>query len=177
MPTTDASTLNLPPISLRAIGSAVLSRAPDAGPAILRAGGVEIGRELIEGLADDLSLLSTDDFWNQLANGLDESGWGRFTFDRPHPGVGLLESEDCAEADSGADRQHPACHLTTGVLAAMLERAGDASLSVLEVTCRSAGDERCRFGFGGSEALGRLHRALAEGDTFEGALQRLETQD
>ena len=46
-------------------------------------------------------------------------------------------------------------------------------LAVLEVECRSRGDERCRFLMGGADALGRLYEGLREGDSVDAALSRV----
>jgi hypothetical protein len=50
-------------------------------------------------------------------------------------------------------RDQPSCHFTTGVLANILGRAADGEVAVLEVECRSRGDQRCRFLFGGADAV------------------------
>jgi predicted hydrocarbon binding protein len=176
MTTTAPPALHLPTAALRAISRSVRTRAGEDGAGALRAAGAEIGRQLVEGIGDDVSTLSAEGFWTGLAERLGEAGWGRFSFTQPHPGIAVLESEDCVEADPEANLQHPGGHLTTGVVAAALDQAGESELSILEVTCRSAGGDRCRFAFGGSEALTRLHRALAAGNRFEDALGRLGEQ-
>jgi predicted hydrocarbon binding protein len=176
MTTTATPALHLPKAALRSISRSVRTGAGQDGASALRAAGAEIGRQLADDLGDDVSALAAEGFWTGLAERLGEAGWGRFSFTQPHPGIAMLESEDCAEADPEADLRHPGCHLTTGVVAAALDRAGESDLAILEVTCRSAGADRCRFAFGGSEALRRLHRALAEGDRFEDALERVGEQ-
>lgn len=113
-------------------------------------------------------------FWRQLSNFFAERGWGRLEFEAAHPGIGALESADWAEADPSAGSLRPSCHFTAGLLANLLGRTADQDIGALEVECRSRGDLRCRFIFGGRPALERLYHALSAGHDFDAALAELD---
>jgi predicted hydrocarbon binding protein len=121
--------------------------------------------------AEDLGEVSMDEFWARLGRFFGELGWGRLEFEQIHPGVAALESFDWAEAEGQASGA-PSCHYSTGVLADLLGRVAGDDLAVLEVECRSAGADRCRFLLGGQEALERVYLSVRDGASVMEALER-----
>jgi uncharacterized protein len=132
---------------------------------------------LVEWASDDsatpLAELSPERFWELVATFFSSVGWGELRYEQLHDGVGSLSSRDWAEAQPDSGASHPACHVTTGILAELLARVAGTDLAVLEVQCRSRGDEICRFLIGGPEALGVVYEELRQGNTLESAIQRL----
>jgi hypothetical protein len=59
------------------------------------------------------------------------------------------------------------------VLANLLGRVAGSDVAVLEVECRSRGDQRCRFLFGGAIAVYALYDRIAAGTETEAALAEL----
>ena len=49
-------------------------------------------------------------------------------------------------------------------------RLSDAPLSVMEVECRSAGAERCRFLLGSTEVMEHVYNAMSAGESYEEAV-------
>ena len=115
----------------------------------------------------------TDAWRNRIAGqtGLDESGhldarwfgplldqlcvslgWGSLSISELDDRALVLESGDWMEAAPGTATV-PSCHFSAGALAAFLTGQAGAPMAVLEVECRSAGAETCRFLAGSSEML------------------------
>lgn len=139
-----------------------------AGPAFHEAFQATLDREAA-GPADQFG---TEEFWSRLSEFFSGSGWGELRFTPTHPGVATLRAEGWAEADGRASR-HPACHITTGMLAALVSRVAGVELAVLEVECRSAGAERCTFLVGGQAALQAVYSRVRDGAPFADAVAAL----
>jgi hypothetical protein len=174
--------LSLPVDALGAVHRALADgRTPtEAAEAARRLGfdsGAGFHRALQEWLstsgAEDPAALDADAFWDRLGEFFESAGWGRLEFERLHPGVAALSSERWAESEAAGSTEHPACHVTTGLLADLLGRASGAELAVLEVECRCRGDARCRFLVGGWDALERVYEGLSEGSSYADSIQRL----
>ncbi|HET8654189.1 MAG TPA: V4R domain-containing protein [Longimicrobiaceae bacterium] len=171
--------LQFPDGSLTALHRALAhDRSPAEAAVLARRLGFESGAGFYEALRGgtdgrDVADESADDFWERLGDFFATTGWGELRFERVHPAVASLSSSSWAEAEPAADAQQPSCHFTTGMLADLLGRVAGADLAVLEVECRSRGDQQCRFLLGGTAALQRIHAALAEGTTFEAAIEDL----
>ncbi len=89
------------------------------------------------------------------------AGWGSVEFEAEHQeGVAKLSMENCWESDKDAEASAPACHVTTGMLAAFFGRVAGYPVAVMESECRSAGAERCRFLLGNSEVMTYQWEAL-----------------
>ena len=80
-----------------------------------------------------------------------------------------LDSTDWVEAEPGTS-QTPMCFFSAGMLADFLGRVSDEPVSVMEVECRSRGDERCRFLSATPDVLQRVYEAMTEGRSYEEAL-------
>lgn len=173
--------LALPVPSLLALRDALEADVgPDAAARALRHAGHAAGDALyplLNASAEDgtgePSNLPEAEFWHRVADLFAARGWGRVQFEAVHPGVGALESGDWVEADPDAGRVRPSCHFTTGMLANLLGHAAGEPVGVLEVECRSRGDLRCRFAFGGQEALEAVYGALTQGQDLDQALAQL----
>ncbi len=173
--------LRLPRSFLRALHQGLgQGHDPIEAATLLREIGYEIGDvfydALEEGLeqapGESLRSLSPERFWKGCSAFFEDLGWGRLQWDQPHHAIAALGSPDWIEAE-GREAPHPACHLTTGLFARLLSRAAGGDLAVLEVECRSRGDERCCFLFGSPEALDLLHREVRVGIAYTAALKRL----
>ncbi len=173
--------LALPVSSLIALREALEAEVGgDAAARALRHAGHAAGDTLYRLLAanagnEDINPaeLPEDEFWHRVADLFAARGWGRLHFEAVHPGIGALESGDWVEADADSHRLRPSCHFTTGLLANLLGQAAGGPVGVLEVECRSRGDLRCRFAFGGQDALEAVYGALVKGHDLDQALAAL----
>ena len=171
--------LALPVASLAAIrDSLVSSVGPEAAALALRQAGHAAGDALHRILTggrdtESVAALPADRFWEQLSRLFSSRGWGQLMYSQVHSGVGSLEAANWAEARADADTGQPSCHFTTGVLANLLGQIANAEVAVLETECRSRGDQRCRFLFGGADAVFAVYERIAAGDEPDAALARL----
>ncbi len=151
---------------------------PDAAARALQRAGHAAGdafHALLAAEADDATGASMreDLFWRRLGEMFASRGWGRLDHDRPHPGVGSLASGDWAESDPAGGGERPSCFFTTGLLANLLGHVAGREVGVFEIECRSAGDDRCHFLFGGTQALRGVYESLLQGSSSGEALARL----
>ena len=84
-------------------------------------------------------------------------------------GALALDSRDWAEAEPGTS-QTPMCFFSAGMLADLLGRLSDETVAVMEVECRSKGDERCRFLSATPGVLEKLYNEMTQGRSYEDAL-------
>ncbi len=188
-------TPTLPELALPVASLAALRRAlndevgPDTAARVLQQAGFAAGDALFSALAGRLGSgqnapgqdadaaalgqLPGSIFWRRLSDLFASRGWGRLHHEDLHPGVGCLESSDWVEADPAAAANRPSCFFTAGILANVLGRTAGVPVGVLEVECRSRGDLRCRFIFGGSAAIDSVYAATLEGRTVEESLAAL----
>ena len=143
----------------------------------LHAAGYRSGQALWESLSrgsarEPLTELDGRVFWERLSAVLGGHGWGSFTHRTIHPGVGLLESRDWAEADAH-DAEQSSCSLSTGLMAGLLTGAAAGPIAVLETSCRARGDERCTFAFGAAQTVHDVYGLLLDGHSVESALSCL----
>ena len=161
---------NLREVLQREVGSDVSAR-------ILHQVGRDAGSDFEARLRSRLDAspgeLSPDDYFRELSETFDEMGWGTLTSTRVHPGLCLIETSEWAEGDANAPAREPSCHFTGGVFATLLAALAPAPIAVLEVTCRTRGDDACGFLFGSEDAIRGLHTLLVEGSTVDEALERL----
>ena len=99
-----------------------------------------------------------------------EQGWGKLTAVPLGNAVLALDSTDWAEALDQPEGQYPSCHLTCGLLADFLGRVSQGLVAVMEVECRSRGDQKCRFLAGAPETLGVLYDRMAQGSGYVEAI-------
>ncbi|HET7322507.1 MAG TPA: V4R domain-containing protein [Longimicrobiaceae bacterium] len=165
------------PALRRALGR---EHSPADAAALERQLGFETGegfyaalRNRLEDSGADVDTLPADEFWQRVGDFFADLGWGTLEFDRLHPGVAALSSADWVEADPNVQAAQPSCHFTTGLLADLLGRVAGDDLAVLEVECRCAGDDRCRFLLGGGDALERVFDAMRQGRSYREAVEQL----
>jgi hypothetical protein len=185
----------LPVASLSAVRKTLVdSLGDDEAARVLQAAGYAAGDAFFEvlahgvveadvgngdgGIAADgdgarVARLPAGQFWQRLTELMARRGWGHLAHDPVHPGMAALETADWAEADSAEGALRPSCHFTTGVLANLLGSAAGQDVAVLEVECRSRGDLRCRFLFGGIEAVHAVYGEIAAGVGADAALAAL----
>ena len=120
-----------------------------------------------------LAALSMGTFWSELNRYFEDSGWGRVEHQEMGEGVGVLVASGWAESDPAESRNAPGCHISTGLLAELLTRAVGRPVAVMEVSCRSQGDDVCRFLFGSPTTLLLVHKKLDQAGGLEDALAGL----
>lgn len=168
--------LALPTAALAALHRTLSAElGAERAAAVLRQAGHATGDALAQSLqaTAELQQLGTDEFWRRLAQLFAARGWGTLTHIAVHPGVGVLESTDWTEAEAVSPARRPSCFFSTGVLANLLGQAAGAEIAVLEVECRARGDHKCRFLFGGPEALQAIYDQVARGQRADDAVAQL----
>ena len=123
---------------------------------------------------DDPTQLDARWFGPLLAEVATEFGWGTLELHELGDEALSLESTDWAEALPDTSN-HPACHFTAGALAAFLSAQAGTPIAVLEVECRSAGGDRCRFAAGSPEMLAVVWDLLAAGGDWREAFAATRT--
>jgi predicted hydrocarbon binding protein len=98
-----------------------------------------------------------------------EAGWGSLNLGELAPQVLTLDSPDWAEAHSGG-AQFPSCHFSCGALSDFCTRLGITRAAVMEVECRSRGEEQCRFLVGSPDMLTYVYERMAAGESYRDVL-------
>ena len=154
----------------------------DTGPqaaAYLQEAGFAGGEELYQAFAEWLSQrrgveqpaeLDVNFLGEVLGEFFSDQGWGRLDATPLGPAVLALDSDEWAEALDERQGEFPSCHLTCGLLADFLGRMSREQVAVMEVECRSRGEERCRFLAGSPETLGIVYDQMAQGKGYLEAL-------
>ena len=114
--------------------------------------------------------LTLDAFQAYATDFFREGGWGSLEVGELHDVVATLDSTDWGEATPGAGLEHPGCHLSSGMFADFFGRLADAPLAVMEVECRSAGYDRCRFLLGSADVLQQVYDGMAAGASYSDAV-------
>jgi hypothetical protein len=167
------------PISVFCVLRRELEKEVGMLPAVqaLHHAGFAAGQEALDGLTDaagdGLADLSASTFWARLAAYFQKRGWGTAAHESPHPGVGLLAAEDWAEAVTDTVDPEASCSFSTGFLSGLLSGVAGEPVAVLEVACRSRGDDACRFAFGSADVVQDLYGHLLEGAELPRALAEL----
>ena len=153
------------------IGEHAAVRLQEAG----HAGGVELYEFFVRwltattgitdpGTVDALTLGPTlSDFFGAL-------GWGTVTVEQVGKNGLAVDATDWAEADPGEGAPFPSCFFSAGLLGEFVGRLANTTIAVMEVECRSAGHERCRFLLGTPETLDVVYQAISEGRDYATAL-------
>lgn len=115
--------------------------------------------------------LSVDAFQREATGFFRDAGWGSLDLGALDDAVATLDSSDWGEADPGGGATLPSCHLSAGMFADFFGRLADAPLAVMEVECRSRGDERCRFLLGSTEVMQRVYEGMASGEEYPSAVK------
>lgn len=145
----------------------------------LRAAGYSAGEEAASAFpaasGEDVGAIPEDEFWSRITAFFHRRGWGTLSRNGSTEAVGLLVSDDWVESALAPeeDQEGASCSFTTGFLSGFLSRLAGGRVAVLEVTCRSLGDERCTFAFGSESAIHELYGRLLEGVELRRALASL----
>ena len=97
-----------------------------------------------------------------LAGLLAETGWGTVSLTELAGGVLALDASSWAEA-RGDGAEYPSCHFSCGLLADFFTRLGGSPAAVMEVECKSRGEDRCRFLIGSPDMLTYLYERMTNG--------------
>ncbi|HEY0305594.1 MAG TPA: V4R domain-containing protein [Longimicrobiales bacterium] len=172
---TRAPELAIPVASLSALRQALTAEVgPDAAASALRAAGHAAGDAWHPQVSSgEDGAVSESAFWRRLSQLFHSRGWGSLAHSAVHPGVGALDAVDWVEAQPDAGEPRPSCFFTTGLLANLLGNVAGSDVAVMEVECRSAGADRCRFLFGSADALNALYARVSSGDAVDAALSEL----
>ena len=139
------------------------------------AGGEELYRAFADWLRERHGLEQPSDLdvkymSEVLAEFFGEEGWGSLTVAPLGPAVLALDSADWAEAMDERHGDYPSCHLSCGLLADFLGRMSQGQVAVMEVECRTRGDQKCRFLAGAPESLAIIYERMASGSGYLEAL-------
>jgi predicted hydrocarbon binding protein len=98
------------------------------------------------------------------------AGWGSLAVERVGKSGLALDAANWAEADPAAGAAFPSCHFSAGLLGEFVGRLANCTIAVMEVECRSANHQRCRFLLGAPEMLETVYQAISEGRDYASAL-------
>jgi predicted hydrocarbon binding protein len=96
-----------------------------------------------------------------------EAGWGELALERMGAATMCMTAKGWAESSPQGEGDLPSCHLTTGILASMLGKLADDVVAVMEVDCRTRGDDACRFLIGAPETLQVVFEGMSQGTDYE----------
>jgi predicted hydrocarbon binding protein len=144
----------------------------------LHEAGFAAGEDFFQGFAREIgadpAALSEAVFWQELDRYFDARGWGRLDQERSHPAFGFLRARSWGESNPTPNGDEElGCAFSSGVFAYILGRVGGGPFAVLEVGCRSRGDDECSFLVGSEGAIQSIHGHLLSGDALDAALARL----
>ena len=177
----DHQMVALPRASLAALRAALMR---DAGPAAATylqeagyAGGDVLFASFTEWLrgrgSEDPAELDLPAFEAAATEYFRAAGWGSLAIGSLGEAVASLDSDDWGEADPASALAQPGCHLTTGMFASFFGRIAEAPLAVLEVECRSMGDQQCRFLIGNAQVMEHVYRQLEAGVAYNEAVAEI----
>ena len=153
----------------------------DAGPAAagaLQEAGYAGGEAVYQSFRDWLRKqgkaspedLEVGEFQRKASTYFREAGWGSITVGSIGDALATVDSSDWGESELGANLEQPGCHITTGLFADFFGRLSDVPLAVLEVECRSAGHQRCRFLLGNAEVMRFVYDEMEKGRSYTDAV-------
>jgi predicted hydrocarbon binding protein len=159
------------PSIVRQLHSSLAAHAPDQLITILQEAGYAAGDGLYKAFTavNNPTDLDADLLGETLSEFFANGGWGTLTISPVGTGALALDSSDWAEANPGT-AQTPMCFFSAGMLADFLGRLSDETIAVMEVECRSRGDERCRFLSATPAVLEKVYNDMTAGRSYEEAL-------
>jgi predicted hydrocarbon binding protein len=159
------------PSIVRQLHASLAAHAPDQLVTILQEAGYAAGAGLFKAFTavNSATDLDADMLGETLSEFFARGGWGAVTLSAVGTGALAVDSSDWAEAEPGT-AQSPMCFFSAGMLADFLGRLSDETVAVMEVECRSRGDERCRFLSATPEVLEKVYNDMTAGRTYEEAL-------
>lgn len=135
--------------------------------------GVEASAALNHEAGGNAFALTEVAFWSSLSGFFAKRGWGSFEHRSPHRAIGVLETSDWAEARPDSFDPEATCGFTTGYLCGLLTQLSGAPIAVLEISCRSRGQDTCEFAFGAESVIHDLYGSLLDGAEITTALKAL----
>ncbi|MDQ2932503.1 MAG: hypothetical protein M3Y05_17005 [Gemmatimonadota bacterium] len=114
--------------------------------------------------------LEVGEFQRKASTYFREAGWGSITVGSMGETLATVDSADWGESEPGAGLDQPGCHITTGLFADFFGRLSDVPLAVLEVECRSAGHDRCRFLLGNADVMRYVYDEMEKGYSYTDAV-------
>jgi predicted hydrocarbon binding protein len=174
----EARDLTLPASTLRHLRLAIQKEAGPLGAThALHDAGYAAGEAFYEAfrveVGGDPAALAEGRFWKELDTFFKVRGWGRISQERVHPAFGVLRAGQWGESDPRSGEMQPGCAFSAGVFAYILGRVAGGPIAVLEVECRSRGNEGCSFLVGSEEAIHRIYGHLFDGEPLDAALALL----
>ena len=159
------------PEIVRQLHSSLATHAPDQLIAVLQEVGYAAGEGLFKAFseANNPANLDADMLPDALSQFFAGGGWGSVAISPVGTGALALDSTDWAEAQPGT-AQTPMCFFSAGMLADFLGRLSEETVSVMEVECRSRGDQRCRFLSATPDVLEKVYNEMTQGRSYEDAL-------
>jgi hypothetical protein len=164
--------------ALAALHASLLRHTPDLAVTILQESGFASGEGVHAAFCAWLpsgagvetpDQLDGEQLSETLAAFFKAHGWGSITTTALPGGALALDSSDWAESEPGT-AESPMCFFSAGMLADFLGRLTGETVAVMEVECRSKGDERCRFLSAMPETLDRVYQAMTEGKSYDEGL-------
>jgi predicted hydrocarbon binding protein len=167
--------------TLTALRSALMRDTGAAAAGYLQEAGYAGGQALFDAFRGWLAArgrgapesLSVDAFQREATDFFRQAGWGSLELGALEDAVATLDSNDWGEADPNSASELPTCHVSAGMFADFFGRLADAPLAVMEVECRSRGDQRCRFLLGSTEVMQRVYEGMASGEEYANTVKTL----
>ncbi len=164
--------------ALSALRAALMRDAGPAAAGYLQEAGYAGGGALFDAFSKWLAArgagapdaLSLEGFQLEAAEFFRHAGWGSLQVGALHDTVATLDSADWGEATPESTLEHPGCHFSSGMFADFFGRVAEAPLAVMEVECRSAGGERCRFLLGSTDVMQAVYDGMSQGIGYEQAV-------
>lgn len=164
--------------ALIALRSALTRDTGPAGAGYLQEAGYAGGGALFEAFRHWLATrgsgapeaLSVEDFQREATEFFRQAGWGSLHVGALHDTVATLDTDDWVEATPESPLDQVGCSYSAGMFADFFGRVADAPLAVMEVECRSAGGERCRFLLGSADVMQAVYDGMSQGLGYEDAV-------
>jgi predicted hydrocarbon binding protein len=159
------------PSIVRQLHASLASHAPDQLVTILQEAGYAAGEGLYRAFtaASNPAELDADLLGDTLSEFFRSGGWGSVSITPVGGGALAIDSTEWAEAEPGT-AQAPMCFFSAGMLADFLGRISEETIAVMEVECRSKGDQRCRFLSATPQVLEKVYNEMTAGKSYEEAL-------
>ena len=175
----DLGLLGISATSLQAMRASLEETLGDEAAPLLQQVGFASGDEMYDAFAQwldedrgtsDPVELEASHLSDALSSFFYAVGWGTVIVERLGAAALTIDAPSWAEASSRQDAAVPSCHVTTGLLAGFLGRLAEDVVAVMEVECRTAGHEHCRFLVGSPETLQAVFDGMSGGTTYEEVL-------
>ena len=156
---------------LRQLHASLATHAPEQAITILQEAGYAAGEGLYKAFTavNNPADLDADLLAPTLSEFFTSGGWGAVAVTPVGTGALAIDSSDWAEAEPGTS-ETPMCFFSAGMLADFLGRLSEETVAVMEVECRSKGDQRCRFLSATPAVLEKVYTEMTQGRSYEDAL-------